>query len=55
MITGDHKLTAVAVARELGIYRPGDLAVTGADLDFLPQQALEEEVERFSVYARVSP
>ena len=55
MITGDHKLTAAAVARELGIYRPGDLAVTGADLDFLPQEALEEEVERFSVYARVSP
>ncbi|MGN8896889.1 cation-translocating P-type ATPase [Flavonifractor sp. HCP28S3_F3] len=55
MITGDHKLTAVAVARELGIYRPGDLAVTGEDLDFLPQSALEEEVERFSVYARVSP
>ena len=55
MITGDHKLTAVAVARELCIYRPGDLAVTGEDLDFLPQSALEEEVERFSVYARVSP
>ena len=55
MITGDHKLTAVAVARELGIYRQGDLAVTGEDLDFLPQEALEEEVERFSVYARVSP
>ena len=55
MLTGDHTLTAGAVARELGIARPGDLAVTGADLDFLPQQALEEEVERFSVYARVSP
>ena len=55
MITGDHKLTAMAVAKELGIYRPGDLAVTGEDLDFLPQNALEEEVERFSVYARVSP
>ena len=55
MITGDHKLTAVAVARELGIFRPGDLALTGADLDFLPQEALEEEVEQFSVYARVSP
>ncbi|WP_297212595.1 cation-translocating P-type ATPase [uncultured Flavonifractor sp.] len=55
MITGDHKLTAVAVAGELGIYRPGDQAITGEDLDFLPQEALEEEVERFSVYARVTP
>ena len=49
MITGDHKLTAVAVARELGICREGDRALTGEDLDFLPQQALEEEVDRKSV------
>ena len=55
MITGDHKLTAVAIARELNIYRPGDLALTGEDLDFLPQEVLEQEVEKFSVYARVSP
>ena len=55
MITGDHKLTAVAIARELGIYRPGDMALTGEDLDFLPQEVLEEEVDKFSVYARVSP
>ena len=55
MITGDHKLTAVAIARELGISRQGDLAITGADLDFMSQEALEDEVERFSVYARVSP
>ena len=43
MITGDHKLTAVAIARELNIYRPGDLALTGEDLDFLPQEVLEQE------------
>ena len=55
MITGDHKLTAVAVAKELGICRAGDRALTGEDLDFLPQQALEEEVDKFAVYARVSP
>jgi len=55
MITGDHKLTAVAVARELGICQEGDLAVTGADLDFMPQETLEEDVDRFAVYARVSP
>ncbi|MFR4335355.1 MAG: hypothetical protein ACLT3D_05085 [Lawsonibacter sp.] len=50
MITGDHKATALAVARELDIYRPGDLAVTGAELEFLPQEALEEDIHRFSVY-----
>ncbi len=55
MITGDHKLTAVAVARTLGIFRPGDLAATGEDLDFMSQDLLEEEIGRFSVFARVSP
>ena len=55
MITGDHKLTAVAIARELDIFRPGDLALTGEDLDFMPQELLEEEIHRFSVFARVSP
>ena len=55
MITGDHKLTAVAVARELGIYGDRDLAVTGTDLDFMSQELLEQDVEKFSVYARVSP
>jgi Ca2+-transporting ATPase len=55
MITGDHKLTAVAIARELDIFCDGDLAITGEDLDFMPQQLLEEDVEKFSVYARVSP
>lgn len=55
MITGDHKLTAVAIAAELGIYREGDLALTGADLDFMPQGMLENDIEKISVYARVSP
>ncbi len=55
MITGDHKLTAVAIARELDICRPGDLAVTGEDLDFMPQELLEQDIDRFSVYARVTP
>ena len=55
MITGDHKLTAVAIARDLDIFRPGDLAITGEDLDFMSQELLEQDVERFSVYARVSP
>ncbi len=55
MITGDHKATAVAVARELDILRPGALALTGAELDFMPQALLEETVERCAVYARVTP
>ena len=55
MITGDHKITAVAIARELDIFRPGDTALTGEDLDFMPQELLEQDIERFSVYARVSP
>ena len=55
MITGDHQATAVAVARELDIFREGDLAVTGADLDFMPQELLEADIASFSVFARVSP
>ena len=55
MITGDHKLTAVAIAKELGICGPRDLAITGADLDFMPQELLERDVDQFAVYARVSP
>ena len=55
LITGDHKLTAVAVAEELGILRKGEGAITGAELDFMPGEVLEEEIEKFSVYARVTP
>ena len=55
MITGDHKLTAVAIARELDIFRDGDLAITGEDLDFMPQELLEQDVDKFAVYARVTP
>ena len=55
MITGDHNLTAVAIAKELDIFRPGDLAITGEDLDFMPQELLEQDVDKFAVYARVSP
>jgi len=55
MITGDHKLTAVAVAREIGIYREGDVALTGEDLDGMSEDDLEKIVDRATVYARVSP
>lgn len=55
MITGDHKLTAVAIARELDIFRDGDRAATGADLDAMSQEMLENSIEQYAVYARVSP
>ena len=55
MITGDHRATALAVARQLDMVRPGDLTVTGPELDFMPQELLEQDIERFSVFARVSP
>jgi Ca2+-transporting ATPase len=55
MITGDHKLTALAVAKEVGIFREGDLVLTGAELDILGDTEFEQKVEKVSVYARVSP
>ncbi|MEM2901446.1 MAG: cation-translocating P-type ATPase [Candidatus Bathyarchaeia archaeon] len=55
MITGDHKLTAVSVARELGIYKEGDLALTGEELEEMRDEEFEAQVERVTVYARVSP
>jgi P-type Ca2+ transporter type 2C len=55
MITGDHKLTAVAVAREIGIYHDGDVALTGEELDAMTDEDLAAVVDRTTVYARVSP
>ncbi len=55
MITGDHKSTALAIAREIGIYREGDVAITGTELEKLSDEELEKSVRRFSVYARVAP
>lgn len=55
MITGDHKNTAVAIARELGFFREDSLAYTGEELDRLSDEAFGREVERIPVYARVSP
>lgn len=55
MITGDHVVTASAIAREIGILEEGDLAITGADLDAMTDSELERQVEQISVYARVSP
>jgi Ca2+-transporting ATPase len=55
MITGDHQLTAQAIAEDLGIAKPGDGTLTGQQLEKLSQSELEAQVEHVSVYARVSP
>ena len=55
MITGDHVVTASAIAKALGIMEPGDRAITGAELDAMTDETLDREVENISVYARVSP
>ena len=55
MITGDHKTTAVAIAEEIGILTPGMRAVTGAELEAMSDEELQNQVEEIGVYARVAP
>ena len=55
MITGDHKITASAIAKQIGIMRGGDMAVTGMELDAMTDEELDKVLEHISVYARVSP
>lgn len=55
MITGDHGLTAVAMGKELGIYKNGDLYMTGKELDNIDDEKLEENINKYSVFARVAP
>lgn len=55
MITGDHALTATAIAKEIDIFREGDKALTGAEMGELSDEELSEHIEEYSVYARVSP
>ena len=55
MITGDHKVTATAIARQLGIFRDGDEALAGVELDNMTDAELDQRLEKISVYARVSP
>lgn len=55
MITGDHVVTASAIAKEIGIYNEGDKAITGTQLDAMTDEELDKQVEEISVYARVSP
>ncbi len=55
MITGDHKATAIAIAKTLGILKKEDEAITGSELEAMSQEELEKNVRKYSVYARVSP
>ena len=55
MITGDHKSTAVAIAKDLGILNEGELAITGSELEEMSDEDLTKNVRKYSVYARVSP
>ena len=55
MITGDHKITAMAIAGKIGIMEEEDLALTGPELDVMKEEELDEKLENISVYARVSP
>lgn len=55
MITGDHKVTAVAIAKEIEIYKDGDEALNGIELSAMTDEELHERIEKISVYARVSP
>jgi Ca2+-transporting ATPase len=55
MITGDHKSTAMAIAREIGIFREGDIAITGAELEKLSEEEFAKNVSKYAVYARVAP
>ena len=55
MITGDHKVTALAIAKELDIYREGDTVISGEDLDVMTDDELDDAVKTTTVFARVSP
>ena len=55
MITGDHKVTAVAIAQEIGMFNEGDVALTGSELEKISDDELYRDVHKYSVYARVAP
>lgn len=55
MITGDHKITATAIAKQIGIFKNGDMAIDGLELNKMSDEELKEKLPNISVYARVSP
>ncbi|MBQ4099994.1 MAG: cation-translocating P-type ATPase [Oscillospiraceae bacterium] len=55
MITGDYKVTAIAIAKSIGIFEEGDMALSGVELDAMSDNELDEVLPKISVYARVSP
>ena len=55
MITGDHKATALAIATKIGIHRDGDLSITGTELEKLDEKTFAENVDKYTVYARIAP
>lgn len=55
MITGDHKITATAIAKEIGIFEDGDIAMVGTELDAMNDKELDQLIEKIAVFARVSP
>ncbi len=55
MITGDHKVTATAIARKIGIFTDGDMALEGVELDAMSDEELDQKLAKIAVYARVSP
>ena len=55
MITGDHKATALAIASKIGIHRDGDLSITGTELEKMDEKTFDENVDKYTVYARIAP
>ena len=55
MITGDHKATALAIATKIGIHKDGDLTITGTELEKLDERTFDENVDKYTVYARIAP